>query len=167
VLVARHAPLDKGAEVAREQHGYDNDGEAEDERRNREGEVADLPGVVDVVADRLAQTPEPLQDVLIALPQQRRCEPHTNRHLQTSPLLSNQTPKPPAPCLRGRAASSTSKSFGGGDRTRTCKPVRAAVFKTAALPIMLPLRDNYSMKNITRAVRDGKTRERVTVKTVT
>ena len=32
------------------------------------------------------------------------------------------------------------KRDGGGDRTRTCKPLRAAVFKTAALPIMLPLR---------------------------
>src|SRR5215813_13312570 len=37
---------------------------------------------------------------------------------------------------------------GGGDRTRTCKPARAAVFKTAALPIMLPLRlmgGNYNL----------------------
>ena len=32
------------------------------------------------------------------------------------------------------------KRNGGGDRTRTCRPLRAAVFKTAALPIMLPLR---------------------------
>jgi hypothetical protein len=32
------------------------------------------------------------------------------------------------------------KGNGGGDRTRTCKPLRAAVFKTAALPIMRPLR---------------------------
>ena len=39
------------------------------------------------------------------------------------------------------------KRNGGGDRTRTCKPLRAAVFKTAALPIMRPLRDwqqNYT-----------------------
>ena len=29
---------------------------------------------------------------------------------------------------------------GGENRTRTCKPVRAVVFKTTALPIMLSLR---------------------------
>jgi hypothetical protein len=29
---------------------------------------------------------------------------------------------------------------GGGDRTRTCMTFRSAVFKTAALPIMRPLR---------------------------
>jgi hypothetical protein len=34
------------------------------------------------------------------------------------------------------------KRNGGGDRTRTCMPFRAAVFKTAALPIMRPLRRN-------------------------
>src|SRR5438067_10858948 len=30
------------------------------------------------------------------------------------------------------------KRNGGGDRTRTCKPLRAAVFKTAALPLCDP-----------------------------
>lgn len=39
-----------------------------------------------------------------------------------------------------RKAWRTEGVCGGGDRTRTCKPLRAAVFKTAALPIMLPLR---------------------------
>ncbi len=39
------------------------------------------------------------------------------------------------------------RNDGGGDRTRTCKPARAAVFKTAALPIMLPLR-NWPTGNI-------------------
>ena len=33
----------------------------------------------------------------------------------------------------------SSKRNGGGDRTRTCKTFRSAVFKTAALPIMRPL----------------------------
>ena len=36
---------------------------------------------------------------------------------------------------------------GGEDRTRTCKPVKAVVFKTTALPIMLLLR-NWQFENI-------------------
>ncbi len=49
--------------------------------------------------------------------------------------------------LVARGQRETGDGGGGGDRTRTCKPARAAVFKTAALPIMLPLRvggDEYT-----------------------
>lgn len=39
---------------------------------------------------------------------------------------------------------------GGEDRTRTCKPVRAVVFKTTALPIMLLLH-NWQFENISQS----------------
>ncbi len=40
-------------------------------------------------------------------------------------------------------------SICGGDRTRTCKPVRATVFKTAGIPFSAPLRDFASQSDAT------------------
>ncbi len=42
---------------------------------------------------------------------------------------------------------------GGENRTRTCKPVRAVVFKTTALPIMLSLRTAWAKNKIYRKAR--------------